>query len=92
MSDLDKSILEPKIPVFPDIHPLAIFCVVPFPIVLSTTKGFPTSETHRLLSHVLYVSLAFVPLAKDVSAYTTAPFFTVMVVRRCALTAPRFWR
>ena len=89
--DVNKSALKAEIPIPPEIHPLAIFGVVPFPVVLPGTNGFPTGETHRLLSHVPYMSLAFVLVVKNASTHTAAPLPLSTVERGCASTAALLW-
>ena len=71
--DINKCVLKAEISILSKVHPLAIFGVVPFPIVLPSANGFPTCETHCLFSRIPYVSLAFVLVVKNVPAYITAP-------------------
>ena len=72
--DLDKSILKPEIPVPPEVHPLAIIGVVPFPTVPPTADDFPTGKTLHSFSNVLDVSFTFVLIMEGVHAHTAAPF------------------
>jgi len=90
--ELDKSIFKFEIPVPPEVHPLAIFGVVPFPTVLPPADNFPTGETLHSLSNVLDVSFALVLITESVRAHTAAPLLLDTVERGGALTASRFRR
>lgn len=85
--NLGESVLKAETSISPEVHPLAILGVMSFLVVLPGANGFATGETHRLLSHVPDMSLAFVFVVEDVLAYAAIPLPSSVVERRGSLAA-----
>ena len=88
--ELIKSFFKGEAPVLPPVHPLAILGVMPFSIVLPGANRFPASETLCTFSHIVDVSLAFVPVAEGVSAHAAVPLPSRLIQGGYSATAAWF--